>query len=128
MCVLHSLQRHRVCTAQSRETLCVYCTVYRGTTTTPPPPWALRSVQSLSACIRVHFYHLPLLSTGNVIVQYAINCTIMFRPYQYNLHWPSNSHSAPPFIKRNLVRQSVTESRYSAARTWRGNPVKVPVY
>ena len=27
VCVLHSLERHCVCTAQSREALCVYCTV-----------------------------------------------------------------------------------------------------
>ena len=27
VCVLHSLERRCVCTAQSREVLCVYCTV-----------------------------------------------------------------------------------------------------
>jgi len=26
LCVLHSLERHCVCTAQSREAVCVYCT------------------------------------------------------------------------------------------------------
>ena len=31
MCVLHSVERHCVCTAQCREVLCVYCTVERGT-------------------------------------------------------------------------------------------------
>ena len=31
MCVLQSLERHGVCIAQSREALCVYCTVYRDT-------------------------------------------------------------------------------------------------
>jgi len=31
VCVLYSLERHCVYTAQSREALCVYCTVYRGT-------------------------------------------------------------------------------------------------
>jgi len=30
-CVLHSIERHYLCTAQYRETLCVYCTVQRGT-------------------------------------------------------------------------------------------------
>jgi len=29
MCVLHSLERHCVCTAQSREALCVYCSLER---------------------------------------------------------------------------------------------------
>ena len=27
VCVLHSVERHCVCTAQCREALCVYCTV-----------------------------------------------------------------------------------------------------
>jgi len=31
VCVLHSGERHCVCTGQSREALCVYCTVKRGT-------------------------------------------------------------------------------------------------
>jgi len=31
VCVLYSLEGHCVCTVQSRGTLCVYCTVYRGT-------------------------------------------------------------------------------------------------
>ena len=31
MCVLHSLERDCVCTAQSRKALCVYCTVETGT-------------------------------------------------------------------------------------------------
>ena len=30
MCVLHSLDRYCVCTAQSRRALCLYCTVYIG--------------------------------------------------------------------------------------------------
>ena len=31
MCVLHSLEGHCVCTAQSREVIGLYCTVKRGT-------------------------------------------------------------------------------------------------
>jgi len=45
VCVLHSVERHCVCTAQCREALCVYCTVYRGTVC------VLHSVERHCVCV-----------------------------------------------------------------------------